>query len=97
MPKWNFIYTHNKVRRPSWADFHVTHNCSVAFCAYRIAPKSGSDCGKYGYQFVYAHMWSMAFTAPIFVKLRIRQGISVDMFCAELYSNWTKLWKTVKF
>jgi hypothetical protein len=36
-------------------------------------------------------MWSMAFTAPIFMKLGIRKGISVDMFCTELYSNWTKL------
>jgi hypothetical protein len=39
-----------------WTDFHVIHNCSVAFCADQIAPKSDSDCGKYGYHFVYAHM-----------------------------------------
>jgi hypothetical protein len=68
-----------------WADFHVTQNCSVAFCADRIAPKSDSDCEKYGYQFVYAHIWNMAFPAPIFMELRNRQGISVDVLYRILF------------
>ena len=41
---------------------------------HRILPKSDNECGKYGRKLIYALNQIMAFTAPVFMKLKSLSG-----------------------
>jgi hypothetical protein len=56
-------------------DFHETQKCSTTLCAdllRRISLLWDNKCVKYGQKFIYARKYSVAFTAPVFMKFKSR-------------------------
>jgi len=76
-----------------WADFQENRSCSTAFSPdmlQRISAKSVNKCGKYGLILMSVHSWSLAFTAPIFMKLTMIKCTFFNHVFYRIYRSRTK-------
>jgi hypothetical protein len=72
------------------ADLREIYGCSAALCAdllYRTAPKSDTECGRYGQTYTDTRKQSATVTEPIVTKLTVRRQISVKHSHTKFHKN----------